>query len=42
MDEELGDNPTLPLGLALFLAEGAAAEQDDTPGSPTPVPMDSP
>ena len=26
VDEELGDNPTLPQGLTLFLAEGVAKE----------------
>ena len=42
MDEELDDDPTLLLGLTLFLAEDMAAEWDDTPTSSTPMPMDSP
>ena len=42
VDEDSGDDPTLPPILILFLAEGVATEQDDAPGSPTPVPMDSP
>ena len=42
MDKELGDDPTLPLGLTLFLAEDMAEEQDGAPSSSTPKPMDSP
>ena len=42
MDEELGDDPTLPPGLTLFLAEGTVKEWDDTPSSSTPMPLDSP
>ena len=41
MDEELGNEPPLPLGLTLFLAEGAAKKQDDTSSSSTPLPMKS-
>ena len=42
VDEELGDDPTLPPGLTLFLAEGMAKEQDDAPSCLTPMPVDSP
>ena len=42
MDEELGDDPTLLLGLTLFLVEGAAKEQDDAPSPSIPMLMDSP
>ena len=42
MDEYLGENPTLPLGLTLFLAEGTAKEQGEAPSSSTPMPMYSP
>ena len=41
MDEELCDNPTLSLGLTVFLVEGAAEEQDDAPSPSTPMPVDS-
>ena len=41
VDEEMGDDPTLPLDLTLFLVEGMAEEQDDTPSSQTPMPVDS-
>ena len=41
MDEELGDDPTLPPGLTLFLAEGMVEEQDDSPCSSSPMPLDS-
>ena len=42
VDEELGNDTTLPLGLTLFLAEGMAEEWDDAPSSSTPMSMDSP
>ena len=42
VDEELGDDPTLPLGLTLLLEESMAEEWDDAPSSLTPMPMDSP
>ena len=42
MEGELGDAPTLPQGLTLFLVEGVAKEQDDAPSPFTPVPEDSP
>ena len=41
VDEELGNDPTLPWGLTLFLAEGIAEEQDDIPSPSTPVAVDS-
>ena len=37
----VGDNPTLPPVLTLFLSEGMAKEQDDAPSPSTPMPMDS-
>ena len=42
VDEELGNDPTLPPGLTLFLAEGMVTLWDDSPSSSTPMPMDSP
>ena len=42
MDGELGDDPTLPLGLTLFLVEDMAEELDDIPSPSTPIPVDSP
>ena len=42
VDEEVGDDPMLPLGLTLFSVEDAATEQEDAPGSPTQVLMDYP
>ena len=38
VEGNLGDNPTLPLGLTLFLAEGLAKGQDNAPGTVTPMP----
>ena len=42
VDQEFGDNPTLPQGLTLFLVEGMAKEWDDATSSSTPMPVDSP
>ena len=42
MEGDLGDTPMLPQGLTIFLAEGAAKEQDDTPGPFTFLPEGSP
>ena len=42
VDKELGDDPTLPPGLTLFLVEGVAKEKDDAPSHSTPMPVDSP
>ena len=42
VDKELGNNPTFPPGLTLFLVEGAAVEWDHAPRSSTPMPLDSP
>ena len=42
VDGELDDDPTLPLGLTLFLVEGMAEESDDTQRPSTPMPVDSP
>ena len=39
-DEELGDNPILPLDLTTFPAGGTAEEQDNAPSPSTPFPMD--
>ena len=39
---DLGNDPKLPQGLTLFLAEVAAEEWDDTNGPYTPMPKDSP
>ena len=40
MDEDLGDDPTLPMDLTTFLAGGTAEEQDDAPNPSTPLSMD--
>ena len=42
VDKELGNNPTLPQDLTLFLVEGVGKEQDDTPSPFIPMPDDSP
>ena len=42
MDEELGDDPTLPLDLTTFIVGGMAEELDDAPNPSTPLPLDSP
>ena len=42
MDEELGNEPTLPMDLTLFFVEGMATEWDNAPSSSTPDPMDCP
>ena len=42
VEGELGDDPTLPQGLTLFLAEVMAKEQEDAPSPSTPVPEDFP
>ena len=42
MDEQLGDDPSLLLGLTLFLVVGTAEEWDDTPSPSNPKPVDFP
>ena len=39
---DLGNPPTLPQGITLFLAEGVAEEWDDAPGPFTSIPKSSP
>ena len=42
VDEELGDDPTLPPDLTTYLAGGTAEEWDDAPNSSTSLPLDTP
>ena len=42
LEGNLGNTPTLPQGLTLFLVKGVAKEQDDTPDPFTSVPESSP
>ena len=42
VEGDLGDDPTLPQGLTIFLVGDVAKEWDNTPGPYTPVPKDSP
>ena len=41
VEEDLGDNPTLPPDLTTFLVVGMAKEQDDTPSPSIPLPLKS-
>ena len=41
VDEDLGNDPTLPMGLTLLLAEDMAEKWNDTPCSSTPVPIEA-
>ena len=40
MDEDLGENPTLPMDLTTFLKEGTAKEQDNAPSPSVPLTVD--